>query len=271
MLALAAAGGYLALCAALFALQRQLVFPRPAPAPLTERLAKVVHIAGSQPTVAWHLAAPPGAPTVLHFHGNGSQLAHEEWLALRCKERGLGWLGVEYPGYGAAPGEPSEQSVLAAAEGAARWLEQRGVARADMALLGQSLGTGPAVYLASRGYGRALVLLTPYTALSDVGARAFPWLPVRLLMRDKMPAGEWAPKVSAPTLVFHGTADQVIPLEIGRGLAGAIGGAELVVLEGVGHDGIWDQPGVTERILEFLARPPAPSPAPAPLPSGPGR
>ena len=248
-------GGYLLICGGLYALQRRLVFPRPSPHELSERLAKVVQIPGPHPTVAWYREAPAGAPTVIHFHGNGTQLSGLDWFGQRCKQRGLGWFAVEYPGYGIAPGEISETSELAAAESAAQWLEKSGVGKRDMVLLGQSLGTGPAVYLASKGYGRAMVLITPYTAISDIGARNFPWLPVRLLMRDPIKALEWAPRVKIPTLAFHSTDDRVIPFQIGKGLVDAIPGAKLVVMNGVGHNGIWDPPGTTERILDFLAAP----------------
>jgi pimeloyl-ACP methyl ester carboxylesterase len=50
--------------------------------------------------------------------------------------------------------------------------------------------------------------------------------------------------VSAPTLVIHGAADPLVPLEGGRDTARTIPGAELVVIEGMGHDlpeGAWPQ------------------------------
>jgi uncharacterized protein len=250
---LALAGGYALICGGLFAMQRSLVFPRPAPAPLSERLAKVVRIEGAYPTVAWHRPAPTGARTVVRFHGNGSQLASEEWLALECKERGLGFFGVEFPGYGQAPGEPSQEAVLASAEAAVTWLEKSGVAKDQMVLFGQSLGTGPALYLASKGWGRALVLATPYTSIADVAARQFPWLPVRLLLRDPFPAAEWAAQAKQPALVFHGTGDRVIPFEVGKALTKRLPRAELVVLDGVDHNDIWDKPGMVERALAFGA------------------
>jgi uncharacterized protein len=242
---------YLLICVGLYALQRQMLFPRPHPALLTERLAKVVRIEGAFPTVAWHLPAREGSPTLVHFHGNGSQLSSEEWLAVECKERGLGWFAVEFPGYGQAPGEPSQASVLGAAEAAVQWLEKSGVKKEQMVMFGQSLGTGPSIYLASRGWGRALVLATPYTSIGDVGAGTFWWLPVKLLLRDDFPAGEWAAGVQQPALVIHGTKDEVIPFEIGSALAKKLPHAELVVLEGKGHNEIWDKKETLERALRF--------------------
>jgi pimeloyl-ACP methyl ester carboxylesterase len=42
-------------------------------------------------------------------------------------------------------------------------------------------------------------------------------------------------EISVPTLVIHGTADRIVPVEVGKAMAAAIPGAELVLLDGVGH------------------------------------
>ena len=44
------------------------------------------------------------------------------------------------------------------------------------------------------------------------------------------------PKVNAPTVVIHGTDDQILPYSHGVAVANAIPGAKLVTLEGVGHE-----------------------------------
>jgi pimeloyl-ACP methyl ester carboxylesterase len=49
-------------------------------------------------------------------------------------------------------------------------------------------------------------------------------------------------KLAAPTLVIHGAADPLVPLAGGRDTAEAIPGAELLVIDGMGHDlpeGAW--------------------------------
>jgi pimeloyl-ACP methyl ester carboxylesterase len=42
-------------------------------------------------------------------------------------------------------------------------------------------------------------------------------------------------EIVAPTLVIHGDADPLVPIENGRYLAAGISGAELIVYAGVGH------------------------------------
>lgn len=61
-----------------------------------------------------------------------------------------------------------------------------------------------------------------------------------------------------PTLVIHGTADTLIPPVGGEATAAAIPGAELLLVEGMGHDlprPLWPQ--VTEAIVKHVARHPA--------------
>jgi pimeloyl-ACP methyl ester carboxylesterase len=62
-------------------------------------------------------------------------------------------------------------------------------------------------------------------------------------------------KVRIPTLVIHGDADVLIDVSGGRATAAAIPDAELVVLEGMGHDlpaGVW--PALAEHISALVAR-----------------
>src|SRR5262245_18701229 len=78
---------------------------------------------------AVHFPAPPGAPTVVHFHGNGETLRSELPFATELHQRGLGVLLVEYRGYGNAPGSPSEAAFYLDAEAALDALERDGVPR----------------------------------------------------------------------------------------------------------------------------------------------
>ncbi len=200
---------YALLCAGLFFAQRKLVFPAPTERAGLPRGFEEVQVPGATFFI-WSRVDGDG-PVVVHFHGNGEQVGHLGWLGSEFKQRGVSFVAVEYPGYPGANGEPSEASLFAAAEAALHELEKRGVARERIILEGQSVGTGVAVALAAKGWGRKLVLLSPYTSLPEVGARAFSWLPVRLLLRDRFDSASRAANVNVPTLIIHGTDDEVIP------------------------------------------------------------
>jgi pimeloyl-ACP methyl ester carboxylesterase len=57
--------------------------------------------------------------------------------------------------------------------------------------------------------------------------------------------------VKAPTLVVHGTADPLVPVEGGKDTAQAIPGAQLILIEGMGHD--LPHGGAWPRIVEAIA------------------
>jgi pimeloyl-ACP methyl ester carboxylesterase len=245
--------GYLALCLGACAVARSLTFPAPharvwpkyAEAPL-----RIASPAGD--VLAWYVPAPAGAPTLLYFHGNGEQLADAIPFGSWLREQGLGLLAVEYPGYAGAPGAPSEATILTAARTATAYLRDTlHVPRERTVLLGRSLGTGVAAALAADGLGAKLILLSPYTSIPDVGARAFPFLPVHLLAPDRFDTLSLAPRITVPTLVMHGTADEVIPVELGREVAHAIAGARYVELPGVGHNDLPERADVLSAIAEF--------------------
>jgi uncharacterized protein len=244
--------GYLGLCALAFAFQARLVFPAPAGGLPVPPGAVLVPVPGGTHLLWWE--APGHGPVVVHFHGNAEQVAGLDGLARAFVARGVSFAAVEYPGYPGAGGAPSEAALLSAAERALAHLAgPRGVARERLVLQGQSLGTGVAVAMAARGWGRRVVLLSPYTSLSDVGARALPWLPVRWLLRDRFDAARWASSVTVPVLVVHGRRDDVIPVELGRAVASRFRGARVVEVPEAGHHELWEAPQTTAEVFAFVA------------------
>ncbi|WNG47741.1 alpha/beta hydrolase [Archangium minus] len=248
---------YVGLCVLVFVNQRRLVFPVPLGArePMLPG-ASLLRIPGPEGSTVYalHVSAPAGAPTVVHFHGNGEQLADEQWLAQRFQEAGLGFYAVEYPGYGLAVGQgPSEVGIYAAAETALEHLyRELGVPRERTVLQGQSLGSGVAVEMAKRGHGARLVLITPYTSIVDVGARLFPWLPASLLVKDPFDSAAKAPGLKLPVLIIHGTQDEVVPVDMGQRMGTLFPNATTRILEGKRHNDVLDRPAILQEMMEFV-------------------
>lgn len=240
--------GYLCVAAFFFAVQRRMLFQPGPPRP--------VHIAGAQvlqlgDARALWIRGDADKPVVVHFHGNAEQLADLGELADAWHFRGVGFLAVEYPGYG-APGSPSEDALYAAASDAIRYLrETLHVPRERTVLVGRSLGTGVATELASRGEGARLVLISPYTSIPDVAQKVVPFLPARLLVRDRLDSLSKAPRIDLPVLVLHGRSDEVIPFELGEKLARAFPHAHFVPLE-CGHNDILDQRAAWDALVPFV-------------------
>ncbi|PTL85619.1 alpha/beta hydrolase [Vitiosangium sp. GDMCC 1.1324] len=247
---------YVGLCVLVFFNQRQIVFPVP-PGAREPKLpgAEFLRIPGPEGSTvfALYVPSPEGAPMVVHFHGNGEQLADSAWLAQRFQEAGLGFFAVEYPGYGlAAEQGPSETGIYAAAQTALEHLHNTlGVPRERTVLQGQSLGSGVAVEMAKRGHGSRLVLISPYTSIVEMGARVFPWLPASLLVRDRFDSAAKAPGLKLPVLIVHGTRDEVIPVDMGQRLGTLFPNASLRILEGKGHNDVLDGPATLQELMRF--------------------
>jgi uncharacterized protein len=235
-------GAYLLLCLAACAGYRSLLYPAPHDdGPVVPAGAALRELRASDGAIvhALHFPAPPGAPTVVHFHGNGESLRGDALFGAQLHKEGVGVLLVEYRGYGNSPGEPSEQGLYLDAAAGIAALAADGVPREKIVLCGTSLGTGVAAEMAARGLGGRLVLISPYTSIPAVAARVAPFLPASLVVRDRFDTIAKAPRLRVPALVIHGDADEVIPYAMGREVAAAIPGARLVTVPGGHHNDLF--------------------------------
>lgn len=173
---------------------------------------------------------------VVFFHGNGGEAIHRTWLGDVVGPKVAVAL-VEYPGYGGRPGAPTEKAIENSALAAFDALARR-FPKLPIVVMGESLGTGVATYVASRRSVDRLALVSPYTDIGAVAALHYPWLPVRLLLRDRYRSLENLTDVRVPLHVVHGDRDDLIPLSEARKLFAAYGGPakELTVLHGAGHN-----------------------------------
>ncbi|GIW72142.1 MAG: alpha/beta hydrolase [Planctomycetota bacterium] len=239
---------------------RRLIFPaprpRPVPVPPGAALLEIPVGTAPGPAFALHLPAPPGAPTLVWFHGNAEQLADQLPLAERLHARGLGVYAIEYPGYGPASqsGRPSERAIYAAAEAALAHLRQAlGVPPARTVLAGRSLGSGVAVEMARRGHGARLLLLSAYTSIPEVAAWHLGGLPLGWLVRDRFDSAAKTAELQLPVLLVHGTRDPVIPAAMSERLAASLPRAEVVLVPGAGHNDLFARGGepLFERFCGF--------------------
>jgi fermentation-respiration switch protein FrsA (DUF1100 family) len=164
--------------------------------------------------------------------------------------------GGGYRGYGASEsaGPPSEAGLNADAKAAWDHLTRgRGVSPAKIVIYGWSLGSGPAVSLAAAQRPAALITEGAYTSLPDVGAARYPWVPVRLVMRNRFDNLERARTLDIPWLLFHARQDEQIPYEQSEMLAKAAPNARLVSLSAGHGDGVIADRAMTLGTLRSIA------------------
>jgi hypothetical protein len=165
-------------------------------------------------------------------------------------------LLVNYRGYGASAGDPSEKRLVADGIELFDWLRARpDVDRERIAIHGRSLGTGVSVQVAAARAPRCMVLTSPFTSARDIAKEMYPWLPVAFLLRHPFDSLAVAPRLATPVLILMGGADTLIAPRHSQALARAWGSAaQTVVLEGFGHNDVQLNPRYAASIRAFLDR-----------------
>ena len=236
---------YVSFLTGLFFMQDSLIYPgarnRVDPtAPLTAgaELLKLATPSGNVEAMFLPATASDAAqmPVVIFGHGNGEVIDYWTTALDGFRERGIGVLLVEYPGYGRSTGSPSEKSIRGAMDAAYdRIAADPRIDRTRIFGFGQSLGGGAICLLARDRPLRALILQSTFTSLDTFTAGY--WAPALLLHGhfDNLATVEHFP---GPLLVIHGRFDRLIPWQEGQRLAAASSRA-IFRLYDCGH-GCWD-------------------------------
>lgn len=242
-------------------LQRQLIyFPDAAPVPSAGTVIDgardlTVRTDDGLELGAWFVPAPARADrgfAVLMAPGNGGSRVGRAGLAEELRQRGFAVLLMDYRGYGGNPGSPSEDGLARDALAAAEALERLGYGAERTIYLGESLGTAVVAALQSVRPPAGLVLRSPFPELADVGGAHYPWLPVRLLLRDRFRTLEHLEHSEVPLTVVYGDRDSVVPPRLSERVAdGAPALVERVVLEGADHN---DPVMFGGRVADAVAR-----------------
>jgi len=200
--------------------------------------------------------ARPTGHTVLVFNGNAGHRGHRAPLAAQLAARGLAVFLFDYRGYGGGPGLPSEAGLARDARAALACLGRRpGVDITKIVFFGESLGAAVAVDLAVEFPPAALILRSPFTSLADVGARHYPFLPVRWLLRDRYDSIRRIGRLTSPLVVIAGETDAIVPIDDSRELFDAAPEPKrFIVIRGADHndDEVAHGPAVIRAVLDVI-------------------
>ncbi len=224
---------------------------------------------------AWWVPAREQRGAVVMFHGNAGNISHRIGYLAMFNRFGYSALLIDYRGYGRSSGSPSEAGTYRDAEAAWRHLTADRKLRAqDIVIFGESLGAGVATWLAAhvsanecagRPAARAsergaepsaaippptapvaagtsapcplaVILASAFTSVPDLGAKIYPWLPVRLLARIEYGNLARLRTIAVPVLIAHSRDDEIVPFAHGEALfAAARGPKQFLVMSG-GHN-----------------------------------
>jgi fermentation-respiration switch protein FrsA (DUF1100 family) len=195
---------------------------------------------------------------LLFFHGNAGNISHRGESIGIFHRLGLNVFIIDYRGYGASKGKPTELGLYRDARAAWRYLtHERGFAPSDIIVFGRSLGGVVAAHLASQERPGALILESSFSSAEDAAREIFPLLSRLVPLRFELDAAGYVRGVKCPVLVFHSPDDEVIPFHLGRKLFDAAPDPKhFVELRGGHNDGFILSGRDYERALgEFLQTP----------------
>lgn len=258
--------GYVLLVGSITYFQRDLIYLPGNAAPvladndLNSYSAITYQTADGLPQTAWFAAAKDNKPTVMVFHGNAGDLSQRAGLGRALHQLGYGVLLTSYRGFPPNIGKPREVDIYADALAARAWLNQQRITDNQIVILGASLGSGPATWLASRmaeegNPAHALILEVPFSSLADAAQYHYWYVPVAPLLMDKFDNLARIAGIKAPLLVLAAEHDDVVPNHLAKKLFDvALQPKQFVMVAGAAHNTVLDNSGRNFfYVTDFLA------------------
>ena len=196
----------------------------------------------------------PGQPrAILYFGGNGEAIQQNRASFTQWFPGTTTYL-LAYRGYGASDGAPEETLLFA---NALALYDDVHTAHPGMpiSVIGRSLGSGVASYVASRRPVTRLALVTPFDSMVEVAQARYPWLPVRTLVKDRYESNRYLATFRGPVLMVRAGRDQVIGWARTQALIDALSRPPQVLeLPEAGHNSVQEFPAYVQALENFLQR-----------------
>jgi pimeloyl-ACP methyl ester carboxylesterase len=188
----------------------------------------------------WIPSANRGAKVILYLHGNDVNVSTSMREVAPLRELGYSIFIIDYRGYGASDGFPSEANVYQDAQAAWAHLVMTGIDPSDLYIYGHSLGGAVAIDLAARHpEAGGLIVESSFTSIYDMVmlSKFYALLPVKFFLQHRFESLGKVARLRLPALYIHGTADEIVPFEMGRRLFDATAGFKrFSAIDGGRHD-----------------------------------
>lgn len=211
-----------------------------------------------------------GRGTVYFLHGNAQNISSHILNVAWLPEEGYNVFTIDYRGYGKSTGDPDIEGALHDVETGLRWLAAKpGVTDGPVYILGQSLGGGLAIALASEWTQRqqqprldGVILDGTFSGFRRIAREkldAF-WLtwpfqiPLSWTIPDDYEGVNQIPGISpVPVMVIHSVRDGIIPFHHGEALYEAAKEPKEFLQTDTPHGATFVIPGYRKEVLEFMA------------------
>ena len=175
-----------------------------------------VYIPSDQRLVAWHFKKNSKFKTLLFFHGNAGKIDNRIYKLNEFSKLDINYLIFAYRGFSGNEGEPTEKGLYKDARAVKYWLNLNNIQDDEIILYGESLGTAIAVDLAKEFDFSGIILESPFTSMQKLAKIYYPYLPIKLLLKDKYKTDEKIQSIDSSFLIMHGKEDKIVPFFMGE-------------------------------------------------------
>ncbi|MFK7932230.1 MAG: alpha/beta hydrolase [Saprospiraceae bacterium] len=191
---------------------------------------------------------------VLYLHGNKGTNRRALFQADNFRNNGYDILVLDYRGYGKSDGYIyAEKQLYQDVQKVYNHLKQS-YREDQIVLIGYSIGTGMASFLAATNQPQHLVLIAPYLSITAMKDKFVALIP-DFLVKYKLDNKSHLARATCPVTIFHGTADELIPYQMAEQLE-QIDNQRITLnlLRGIGHRGIIFNDFLASEVAKLLGK-----------------
>ncbi len=187
-------------------------------------------------------------PAILYFGGN-SETVEDNITDYKNMFSDFTVYLVNYRGYGGSTGKPTEAGLFSDALAIYDQLIEQ---HSSISVIGRSLGSGVASYVAAHRDVLKLVLITPYDSIRNVAQSHYPFFPVKWLIKDQFDSSRYASSINCQILVMYAEHDQVVPMVHTKELLKFLPNAKSHLIKGTAHNDISSNNEYQNLLMDFF-------------------
>ena len=247
---------YVLSCSALYFFQDKLIFFPPLPVDDVYKSVEQNEISYSlnnRKVAGWKInSSAKSDKTILYFGGNAEDVVYMNFEAHEFNVRQV--LAFNHPGYGKSSGKASQESLYSnALDVYDKLIKDNHLETQNIVIVGRSLGSSVASFLAANRNNAGLILITPFDSIKNIASSQYKFFPVKYLIRHPFPTVDYIDQIKSPVLMLAAESDEIIATENLNNLKYKAGeNNKLVVFPGVGHNTIQTHQQYYMEINNFI-------------------
>ena len=193
---------------------------------------------------------PGQEKAIIYFGGNAEAVIYNAFDFEKSFTSHTVYL-FNYRGYSGSSGKPTEKGIFSDSLALHDKIRER---HTSISAFGRSLGSGVAIYLASKRKIDKLALATPFDSIRSVAQRRFLIYPMALLLKDQYNSINLVNDIKAPILILRAGNDKVIHKRHTMKLVNAFPEEQIkfVTIEKAGHNTLSEFPEYHQQLKEFF-------------------